>query len=654
MKALLKTLTAAALVFSFASTPASLADLPKGEASSPRLLVHLLDYVGMDYPGAVSNGKVLSATEYQEQKEFVASAREMAGALPETRDDAEVKNLIADLEKVVNSKGSADDVSRLALRIKNRVLLLGKVQVAPKNWPNLKRGRELFAANCTSCHGATGAGDGPAAASLDPKPANFLDPQKGADLSPFRAFNTVRVGIPGTPMVPVPLSDEDTWDLAFFTVSLRHQAAIAAGQALPAPKDLSPQALSLVASKSDNELKTELKGPSYDTDDEKAAAILAWRVHSDEGPRGGGGGGTLDIARQLLNSSLTSYRAGDKGQAKSQALLAYLEGIEPAEPKLKANDAAFTSSLEEKMAYVRSKIEAGAPVGELETAVSEALSAVDRAQQLLSQEKSSAWLTFVMTSGILLREGFEAVLILIALLAVVRASSAKKAERYIHLGWVGALLLGWVAWFFSGWLMKMSGADREMLEGVISLFAVFVLLYIGFWLHSRTEIHRWKIFIEGRVKTTLEGKSLYGLAAISFVAVFREAFETVLFLRAIALEGGAGDQTRPMALGVAVSLGGIFVMAWALLKYSAKLPIRKLFTISSSLMALLAVILTGKGLHALQETGTLGVTHLPFRLRSEFLGLFPTRETLVPQLGVVVVLGILWMIGRRPPAAGNA
>jgi high-affinity iron transporter len=245
----------------------------------------------------------------------------------------------------------------------------------------------------------------------------------------------------------------------------------------------------------------------------------------------------------------------------------------------------------------------------------------------------------------MLREGFEAVLILIALLAVIRASHSKKAARWVHFGWIGAVAVGVIAWFSSGYLMAISGAQREMLEGVTSLVAVAALLYIGFWLHSRTEIGRWTAFIHGSVKTALEGGNLWGLAAISFMAVFREAFETVLFLRAIALEGG-GDSARAMGAGVALSFATLLALSWLILRYSAKLPIRKIFTLSSILMGVLAVILTGKGLHALQETGTISVTTIG-RFRMELLGIYPTLETLVPQVAIAFFVYGLWQLGKR-------
>ena len=301
------------------------------------------------------------------------------------------------------------------------------------------------------------------------------------------------------------------------------------------------------------------------------------------------------------------------------------------------------------MAAVRSAIEGQRTLAELQTLIGSANAFIDAADQRLAQRAAGPWVTFVLTAGILLREGFEAVLILIALLAVIRASGSTAATRWVHGGWLAALGVGLLSWFFSGWLLGISGAQREMLEGVTALLAVAVLLYIGFWLHSRTEMSRWTHFVDVQVKTALARRNLWGLAAIAFMAVFREAFETVLFLRAITLEGGALG-TSAMAVGVAVSFIVLFALSWALLRSSARLPIRNIFNLSSILMAILAVILTGKGFHALQETGVLTVTQTWWHVTWDLLGIYATWETILPQLLILMLVYALWMFGKRPVA----
>jgi high-affinity iron transporter len=637
-----------AFILSLWAAPVNAA-APAGEAS-PRFVVNLLDYVAQDYGGAVANGKITSESEYHEQVEFTESALASVRSLPTTPATApEFKAIAQEIEgllKQIEAKAPPERVAERAQTIKQRVIKVSGLPVAPTQWPNLKAGARLFAQNCVACHGATGHGDGPAGASLDPKPANFHDPSM-AKKSPFREFNVIRVGVPGTAMAPFnTLSDQDAWNLSFFVLSLRHGSG---------PLENAGQGADLadLATHSDEELLVSLRLGKSEEERRSRLATLRLATGSD------GPGGPLVLARTKLDESLSEYRDGNKGSARQSALAAYLEGVEPVEARLRANSPAFVPELEQKMAAVRAAIEKDAGLPAIEASVVQARKELDEASALLSDHPQSAWLTFLIASGVLLREGFEAVLILIALLAVIRASGAssrKKGEpdtiatqaaRWVHAGWVSALGLGFAAWFFSGWLMGLSGANREMLEAVTSLLAVGVLLYMGFWLHSRTELNRWNHFIHTQVKEALAGGNLYGIFAISFMAVFREAFETVLFLRAVWLEGG--DETKmAMAAGVFGALALIIVFAWSLLRFSAKLPVRTLFSISSGLMALLSVILIGKGFHSLQETGSLSVSIFPLEMRSNLLGIFPTYETWIGQVVVLALCIALWAYGKRP------
>ena len=602
-------------------------------ASSPRLLVHLLDYLGKDYAGAVSpQGQVLSESEFKEQKEFARSALSLSRELPEIKKQKMLVQEIQNLKSLIDHKRAPVQVEALAQKLKIQVISLAQIVEVPPHWPNLVSGKSLFQQNCISCHGVNGAGDGPAGKTLHPVPANFHNPEVANKITPFRAFNTIRVGVPGTAMLPWPnLSDEQSWDLAFYVTSLHFSESGKSGT------EVDEGDLALAATQSDEQLMTSL--PLSDRS-KKKEKIIALRLHGSDG-------NSLSIARARLNDAEHAYEAKDVSGAKAKALSAYLEGIEPVEPRLRANDAVFCADLEAKMAAVRSSIEGHQTLEQCKATIAVARTAIDQANLRLKFEAPSPWVTFVLTAGILLREGFEAVLILIALLVVVKASGSKAAELWIHGGWIAALGLGFASWFFSGWLMNFSGAQREMLEAVTSIGAVLVLLYIGFWLHSRTEISKWKYFLETQVKTAIDGKKLWGLFGISFMAVFREAFETVLFLRAIALEGGS-DTTHAMALGVAISLLAILAISWALLKYSVNIPIRKIFSISSLLMSVLAVILTGKGFHSLQETGALSITAASWNWRSDLLGIYPTFETLLPQVLIAAIVYALWTYGKRP------
>src|SRR6185369_16895665 len=156
----------------------------------------------------------------------------------------------------------------------------------------------------------------------------------------------------------------------------------------------------------------------------------------------------------------------------------------PVEPKLKSINPEFVIKLEESMGLVRLAMDQDKGYPQVLGTIQSADQNINTADTLIEQAPASPWLTFTVAAAILLREGFEAVLIIIALLGVLRAAGSAEAARWVHGGWIAALFLGFITWIFSGWMMDMSGASRELMEGVTSLIAVVILLYMGFWLHS--------------------------------------------------------------------------------------------------------------------------------------------------------------------------
>ncbi|MDB5037969.1 MAG: iron permease, partial [Bacteriovoracaceae bacterium] len=578
------------------------ASFAAGLEESPRALVHLLDYLAGDYGGAVKDGKILVQSEFDEQKEFVATALEIGSALSKDSAYLPVKKDLSKLQKLISSKADVADVSSLAIQIKKNVLQISKLPVAPIHWPNLQNGKKIFEGQCATCHGMTGEGNGPLAKNFKPQPRNFLD-EDMKNMSPFHAFNVVKLGIPGTGMLPFPqLSDAETWDISFYLLSLRSKG-------LPKSAEASAS-LEEVSTLSDVQLLNKLSGD----ESSKQKALAALRLKSAENIPS-----SLPLARSLLSNAEKAYLAGSKPEARKFALAAYLEGVEPIEPQLRATHSGLTNDLEKAMAQVRSVIEASKPSDEIHQKIQFANLQISNAEIALQKNETSVWMIFSIAAGIVFREGFEAVLIIMAILGVIRAASAKKAARFVHGGWLIAILIGVAAWFFSGWMIYISGAQRELSEGIGSLLAVAVLLYMGFWLHSKTEIRRWTAFINGKVKKALEGSSRWGLFALAFVAVFREALETVLFMRALTLEGDRASELAMLG-GVATSFVAIFILAWAFLKYSVSLPVRQLFAISSWIMVGLSIILIGKGLHSFQEMGFVSVTSISLPLEIPFVG----------------------------------
>lgn len=609
--------------------------------SSARALVHILDYISQDYAGAVNDGKVTSASEYNEQKQLANTASSLLGDLTGKRVipvKSDLSQHMGILLNRIQHKEPADSISASAQFLKNEIIKITGMAVAPSSWPDVMKGRQLFAALCVNCHGKNGAGDGKLAEQLNPHPTDFVHSDRMVNISPFQAFNTIKMGIQGTGMAPFrQLTDKQAWDLAFYVKSLRfthNQPALTAAQIDSLPVLYSKIDLTNLATLNDEQLSSLLRNDGINRPDQILPALRSMQ----HVPRKNN---SLALAHSYLKKAKAAYSSGDVALARQRAVMAYLEGVEPVEPSLRANDPSLMSTLEQQMTSVRGAIESKKSSSEVDAAINLAQGTLSKANMVLDQQVNSPWFSFVMAASILLREGLEAFLIILAILGVIRALGEKKAALWVHGGWILALALGIVSWFFTDWIIGFGAAHRELMEGSISLLAVIVLLYVGFWLHSKTEIHKWTEFIDVRVKNMLKGGNLFGLAAIAFFAVFREAFESVLFLSALSIEEGQGSKYA-IAGGALAAIVIVLILAAILLRYSAKLPLKNIFKYSSFVMGVLSFVLVGKGIHAIQETGMLSVTAVPFNLNIGLIGFYPTLQTIIAQTVILILLIILW------------
>lgn len=623
---------------SFAQTQSS------GNAPSPRALVHILDYVAQDYSGAVANGKILKQSEFNEQLQFATSAEslvrelKMSGVL---NHDAGLSDQVLELKKQINQKADSKIIARIAHRIKNEVIKQTGMKVAPMSWPNLAAGHKLFETNCVTCHGKNGAGNGKLAATLNPKPADLASGSRIASISPFQVYNTISMGVEGTamPSFGQKLTDKQLWEIAFYVKSLKakNEHPGIENTKTGVLNSLREKAnLEKVATLNDQDLanylgKKGVKNPNI------AEANL--RLAGNKGITAN----SLALALTYLDQVGKEYKSGHIDEARRKAVLAYLDGVEPIEPALRSHAPSLTTTLEGKMTAVRGNIESKVPASVVTASIQDAKVYINKAKEVLQTKSDSPWFEFLMAASILLREGLEAFLIILAILGVIRAVGDKKAALWVHGGWILAILFGVVAWFFTDWIIEMGfgPVHRELMEGSVSLIAVVVLLYVGFWLHSKTEVNKWKEFIEVRVKNMTTGGNLFGLAAIAFFAVFREALESVLFLSALTIEGGPGSKMA-VGSGAVAAIVTVLLLGAIVLRFSARLPIRKLFKYSSFMLGFLSVVLVGKGIHSLQEIGWLSVTSTPFHFNINLIGLYPTMQTLVAQFVILSILVMVW------------
>ena len=485
---------------------------------------------------------MVNADEIAEQERFVHDARQIAAALVEARVAPEARardplpvsvEAIADL---VARRADAAAVGAACHDTKTAVVARFGLRTAPAGRPKLEMARTLYTQSCALCHGPHGDAQTERARELRPPPANFHDPETRAKLSPYRVYNTLTFGVSGTSMASFEsLTPEERWALAFYVLSLAHEGeAGSEGAAAQMP-------FSEVAALSDEEILAALRLQGY-ADPERGLTHLRTVVPFQEPQMAAGVAETRTRVRQAT----AAYFDGQARQADRLLLDAYLQGFEPMEPRLRARDPQGTSALEKEFHALRSAIGRG----EAKDVVRAASLGLERHLGLLAEPNRTVF-PFAAALLIYLREGFEAALLVGGLLAAVRRFGHAEGARYVHGGWMAALPAGILTWWVVDRLVALGPAQRELIEAGTALLAAVVLFCVSFWLISKAESRRWTDYLKRTVAASLTKRNMAVLAVMSFLAVYREAAETVLFTEVLLLD--AADQRAQVWGGAAAS-----------------------------------------------------------------------------------------------------
>lgn len=576
---------------------------PGGDDNRWQRVVALLEYVEGDYPAALASGNSAELSEQHGLVDEVVRQLEAAHANDTLVSDA--RALVGLVEG--HDARAASQSGVLARRIIDDQHLVR----APRHAPDLSSGATLYAAHCAACHGADGLAQTDAATTLSPPPISFHDRARMARLTPARVFDRVTFGVPGTAMVGIPgLSDDARWAVSFYTFTLRQG---------PCSEGAPEVDLATLANSTDEALA------SSGLDVSCARRVLRQPTLA-----------SLDAATSGLRAALEHHRHGDSAAARQAVVDAYLTGVEPVEPLLRARNPALVAELEERFTTARLAAQRGE---ELEPEVTRLLSTLERARG--ADHVSDFWSVFVAAALILLREGFEAVVVVGALLAALKKLGAQREARVVHAGWVTALGFGALAFVFGQRLF--AGANREWLESLVALGAVGLLLYAALWLNSRTTMSRFMGQLREKMGSAVSRGSLTSLFIISFSSVGRESIETALFLQGLATDSRQGATWGAVA-GLVLLLG----LVGFIRRVGFALPMKTLFAASTVVLVVTAVGLLGKGLHGLQELGVLPLRPMGLHVSLDMLGLFPDFISFVPQ--VVLAVGV-WYFTR--PRAGR-
>ncbi|WP_246070764.1 FTR1 family iron permease [Paenibacillus kobensis] len=263
-------------------------------------------------------------------------------------------------------------------------------------------------------------------------------------------------------------------------------------------------------------------------------------------------------------------------------------------------------------------------------------------QPFASEARYTAW----DAGAILLREGLEAILVLAALLAYLKKSGNNDKRRWVWSGvWSGLLISGVMALVLTYAISKAaSGSTREMIEGLAGLGSVLLMLTVGSWLHGKSNIQAWNRYIDQTMGSALRRGSLWSLFAVSCLALAREGAETTIFYIGMAPSIAPGQ----LLLGFGVTLLLLIALAYIIIKFSVKLPIRLFFLTASALIYYLVFRFLGESIHSLQVASKLPVHTVDSVPSVDWLGIYPTWETVVPQLVLLAyIVGQIVIVRTR-------
>lgn len=368
-------------------------------------------------------------------------------------------------------------------------------------------------------------------------------------------------------------------------------------------------------------------------------------------------GTIMEQMRSRLDEALERYRTGDADQAKIVLGSAYFDlfegqGLEAAVgarlPQRKAEIEGKFTRIRGLMTVHTSTHEVGQELETLKAQIQEAVA-------ILKQDRGR-WESFLNGLIIIVREGFEAILVITALVAYLLKSGHGDKVRVVYQASGVALLGSLITAVLIQTLFRINPRHQETLEGVTMLLATAVLFYVSYWLTSKAEADRWQQYIRKKVQSSLSTGSLAALWCAAFLAVYREGAETVLFYQAL-LAGTDPGEAGAVLGGLGAGALALILIFFLLRSGSVRIPIRAFFTVTSALLYYLAFVFAGRGIRELQESGLVGITPASWMPSWDILGLYPTWESLGLQIFLIVAatfaLAYLFLIrGRQERAEG--
>ncbi len=624
--------------------------------------------------GIDKSGHLISQQEYDEAVGFLKDARGVADRLSGAQ-AAAVRGPLDSLVAAVANKRPPDELAEIHKRFVAALGSEGALQM-PSGPLSIAAGRATYERNCASCHGENGKGNGPAAKGLPTAPPALADAKTMATATPALMFRVISVGVSGTAMASWAntLSPQDRWNLVAYLHSLRaspssmlegeglylqrcascHGATgMGEGSATRALSRAPPYLgdLGWQAERSDSQIAMAIRHgvagsampASRDLSDADAAKIVAYirALPVTRAPIlavvATGDTSASAVAHAVLSTldqAMAAAQTGRLADAADRAFDAYI-AFEPLEAPARAKKRGLVATMESHFAEFKGAVKAGdlRAAQRSRDAIEAQLPAV---VELTRQSASSPWSAFLQSFLIILREGFEAILVVGAVVAFLIRTGHREKLRSIWLGVAAAIIASAMTAVVLATVLHAVPASSEIIEGSTLLVAVAVLFSVSYWLISKVEAAKWQQFIREKVNVALENGGDRALVFVAFLAVYREGAETALFYQALFNEGS--HVVLPLSLGIIVGGAALAVVFTGFYRFGVRIPLRPFFACTSGLLYYMAFVFVGKGLRELQEGNVVPITTIPHLPTFDAMGIFPTLETLGAQLILLVLL----------------
>ncbi|THA08649.1 FTR1 family protein [Rodentibacter pneumotropicus] len=347
-----------------------------------------------------------------------------------------------------------------------------------------------------------------------------------------------------------------------------------------------------------------------------------------------------DQVNQGIQQAISLYEKGEQKKAILSVQDTYFDIFENSgmENKIGSRDSNFKAEIEGYFTRMVSLMKANQ--GDKLQPQAEGLAQnLSKAVNMLQGGEQSDWSLFLYSLLIILREGLEALLIVAAIVAYLVKNNHRDKLPTIRQSVYVALVASVITAFIFQLIFENSGQNRELLEGFTMMIAVVMLFMMSYWLLSKVEAQNWKRYLEGKLSTALTAGSLAGLWLTSFLAVYREGAETVLFYYALASDAKS-------AVGIAYLFAGFLVgvlllaICYFIMRYSVvKLPLKPFFMFTGTFMYLMAFVFAGKSVLELIEGKLFEPTLVNGIPEISWLGIYPYLETLIPQ-GILIIAAL--------------